>query len=73
MTSPTTTWAVVGAVGTGLGGVALSLIGAAVAYPAYPWLAPVGIVVGALGAGVSLVAKTLGGIATPDKPAGGGQ
>lgn len=69
MTSPTTFYGILGAIGTGLGGTGLALIGAGVTYPAYTWLAPAGIVVGALGAGVSLVAKTLGGIATPDKPA----
>jgi hypothetical protein len=60
-------YGIVGAIGTGLSGVGLSLIGASASYPEIRWLAPAGVVAGALGAGVSLVAKALGGMATPDK------
>ena len=70
-TSPTTLYGVVGAIGTGLATLGASLVGIAVATPGAPsWLPLTGAVVGAIGGAVSLVAKTLGGIATPDKPGG---
>ena len=72
MTSPTTTYGVIGAIGTGLAALGASLVGIAVANPTGPsWLPIAGAIMGAVGGAVSLVAKTLGGIATPDKPAGG--
>lgn len=72
MTSPTTTYGVIGAVGTGLAALGASVVAIAVANPTGPtWLPIAGAVLSALGGAVSLTAKALGGIATPDKPAGG--
>lgn len=72
--SPTTTYATIGAVGTGLA----ALGGSLTACAAMPGLAPYaaqlavsGAVLFAIGGAVSLVAKRLQGVATPDKPAGG--
>lgn len=69
-TSPTTRYAVIGAIGTGLAALGGTLVAVAVMPGAPTWYPVVAATLVAVGGAVSLVAKTLGGIATPDKPAG---
>ena len=68
MTSPTTTYGIVGAIGTGIAAFGGSLTGIALSMSAPPAVAIGAAIITALGGAVSLTAKILGGIATPDKP-----
>jgi hypothetical protein len=73
VTSPTTTYATIGAVGTGIAALGGSLTACAAmpglaAYAAY--FAVSGAILFAVGGAVSLVAKRLQGVATPDKTDG---
>lgn len=65
--STTSLYGVIGAVGTGIAALGTSLAAGSsmVGFP--QWLAVSALICGALGGAISLTAKILGAIATPDK------
>jgi hypothetical protein len=67
MSSPTTVYGIIGAVGTGVAALGASLGTIAMTAGAPSSLAITAAIIGAVGGAVSLTAKILGGIATPDK------